>query len=36
MNLQEVGGEGMDRLIWVRITDKWRAVVYTVTNLLVS
>ena len=36
MSLQEVGCEGVDRLIWVRITDNWRAVVNTVMNLLVS
>jgi hypothetical protein len=35
MNLREVGWEGVDRLIWVRITDKWRAVVNTVMNILV-
>jgi len=36
MNLQEVGWEGVDRLIWVRITDKLRAAVNTVMNLLFS
>jgi hypothetical protein len=30
------GNRQVDRLIWLRVTDKWRTVVNTVMNLLVS